>query len=70
LGTAQYSDRYIKEFATITEPLRALTKQDKLQRGKKEVKAFNAGLAESATTAYIDVKKAIKIDSWSRKSGS
>ena len=65
LGMAQYSARYIKDFATITEPLVALTKQDNdWQWGKKEVKAFNAvkaGLAESATTAYFDVKKAIAI---------
>ena len=62
---AQYSARYIKECATITEPLREPTKQDNdRQWGKKEVKGFNAvkaGLAESATTAYSDVKKAIKI---------
>ena len=65
LGMAQYSARYIKDFATITEPLRALTKQDNdWQWGKKEIKAFNAvkaGLTESATTAYFDVKKAIEI---------
>ena len=65
LVMAQHSGRYIKDFATVTEPLRALTKQDNdWQLGKKEVNAFNtvtAGLAESATTAYFNVKKVIEI---------
>jgi len=54
---AQYSARCINDFATITEPLRALTKQvNDWQWGKKCIKAFNAELA-----SYFDVKKAIEI---------
>ena len=51
-------------FATVTEPLRALIKQDNDWKWGKKVKAFNAvkaGLGVSATTAYLTVKKATEI---------
>ena len=41
LGMAQYSARFIKNFATITEPLRHLTKQTSEKRwGEKEARSF------------------------------
>ena len=60
LGMAQYSAQFIKDYATITEPLRGFTKQSTVWRwSKEEVTAFNAvktGFAENAMTAYFDVK--------------
>ena len=65
LGMAQYSARFIENFATITEPLRYLTKQTSEWRwGAKEAASFQkvkASLEESATNAYFDMKKDIEI---------
>ena len=65
LGMAQFSARFIKNFATLTEPLRDLTKQTSEWRwGEKEASAFQRvkdSLEESATTAYFDMHKDIEI---------
>ena len=65
LGLAQYSARFIKNFATITEPLRHLTKQTSEWRwGEKEARSFQevkVSLEESATNAYFDMQKEIEI---------
>ena len=65
LGLAQFSARFIKNFATLTEPLRDLTKQTSEWRwGEKEASAFQRvkdSLEESATTAYFDMHKDIEI---------
>ena len=61
LGMAQYSARFIPKFATITEPLRQLTRHETPWTwGDKETSAFNAvkeALCKSATLAYFDMKK-------------
>lgn len=61
LGMAQYSARFISNFATLTEPLRALTKQDaEWIWGEKEDSAFQAvkaALSENTTLAYFDPHK-------------
>ena len=65
LGMAQYSARFLKNFATITEPLRHLTKQKCDWRwGENEATSFHevkVSLEESATNAYFDMQKEIKI---------
>ena len=65
LCVAQFSARFIKNFATLTEPLRNLTKQTSEWRwGEKEASAFQRvkdSLEESATTAYFDMHKDIEI---------
>ena len=65
LGMAQFSARFINNFATLTEPLRDLTKQTSEWRwGEKEASAFQRvkdSLEESATTAYFDMHKDIEI---------
>ena len=62
---AQFSARFIKNFVTLTEPLRDLTKQTSEWRwGEKEASAFQRvkdSLEESATTAYFDMHKDIEI---------
>ena len=67
LGMAQFSARFIQNFATLTEPLRELTKQTSEWRwGEKEASAFQRvkdSLEESATTAYFDMQKGIEIQS-------
>ena len=61
LGMAQYSSRFIPNFATLTAPLRRLTRQDvPWCWGEEEARALNAvkqTLCESATLAYFDTKK-------------
>ena len=65
LGMAQFSARFINNFATLTEPLRDLTKQTSEWRWcEKEASAFQRvkdSLEESATTAYFDMHKDIEI---------
>ena len=60
-----FSARFIKNFATLTEPLRDLTKQTSEWRWvEKEASAFQRvkdSLEESATTAYFDMHKDIDI---------
>ena len=58
---AQYSARLIRNFATLTKPLRQLTKQGSAWSwGPTEVKSFNdvrEALSEDTTTRYFDPKK-------------
>ena len=58
---AQYSARFIDNFATITEPLRALSKQDsEWHRTKVQEDAFEqvkSVLSENTTLAYFDPQK-------------
>ena len=65
LGMAQYSARFIPNFATITEPLRRLTRQDvSWSWGEEENRALNQvkqALCESATLAYFDTSKTSEI---------
>ena len=65
LGMAQYSARLIPDFATVTEPLRVLTKKEKeWVWGKAQMSAFQEvkdRLAECATTAYFEVAKDIEV---------
>ena len=65
LGMAQYSSRFIQNFATLTQPLRQLTHQDTPWRwGRTEESAFLAvklALCESTRLAYFDMKKKTEI---------
>ena len=65
LGMAQFSARFIRDYATITEPLRALTRQNTEWRwGKNELESFNAvkeSLSESATNAYFDTTQPVEL---------
>jgi hypothetical protein len=65
LGMAQYSARFIEGFATLTEPLRQLTKQDSAWSwGELQDTAFmkiKNALCESATLAYFDINKHIEL---------
>ena len=65
LGMAQFRARFIQNFATLTEPLRELTKQTSEWRwGEKEASVFQRvkdSLEESATTAYFDMQKDFEI---------
>lgn len=65
LGMAQYSSQFIKDFSTITEPLRVLTKQDaKWVWEDEQETAFQrikTALSEECTLAYFDVTKKIDI---------
>ena len=60
---AQYSARFTDNFASITEPLHALTKQDSEWHWTKEQEdAFEhvkAALSENTTLAYFDLTKHI-----------
>ena len=64
LGMAQCSARFIDNFATITESLCAITKQDSewhwTKKKKKKEDAFEhakAALSENTTLAYLDPQK-------------
>ena len=61
LGMAQHGAKFIDNFSTITEPLRALTKQDSEWDWTKEqedaFERFKATLSENTTLAYFDPKK-------------
>ncbi|KAK7088231.1 hypothetical protein V1264_022168 [Littorina saxatilis] len=65
LGMAQYSARFIDNFATITEPLRQLTKQDATwsweEPQETAFKTVKAALCKSATLTYFDIKKQTEI---------
>ena len=58
LGMAQYSSRFIRDFSTVSEPLRLLThKHAKWVFGDAQTKSFNAiknALTNVATNAYFD----------------
>ena len=64
LGMAQCSARFIDNFATITAPLRALTKQDSEWHWTKKqdaVERVKAALSENTTLAYFDPQKRTKV---------
>jgi hypothetical protein len=65
LGMAQFSASFIEGFATMTEPLRQLHKQETpFSWGEQQETAFNkvkASLSENATLAYFNTHKPIKI---------
>lgn len=65
LGMAQYSARFIKGFATLTEPLRNLTKQKSTWNwGPTQSDAFNAvknALSENTTMGFFDPQKHTEI---------
>ena len=65
LGMAQYSARFIPDFATVTERLRVLAKKEtEWVWGKTQMSAFQEvkdRLAECATTAYFEVGKDRKV---------
>ena len=65
LGMAQYSARFIKDFATITEPLRKLTRsQTPWTWDRPQVEAFEQvknALSEATTMPYFSPEKPTKI---------
>ena len=65
LGMAQYSARFIKDFATVTEPLRKLTRsQTPWTWDRPQVEAFEQvknGLSEATTMPYFAPDKPTKI---------
>ena len=65
LGMAQYSARFIPDFATMTSDLRSLTKKDApwewSERHMKSFQAVKDALSETATNSYFDPKKPIVI---------
>ena len=65
LGMTNYSSRFIRNYATITEPLRRLTKKDTPWVWSQEQQdAFNTlknALSEDANIAYFNIRKDIEI---------
>ena len=65
LGLANYSSRLIPHFATLTEPLRRLTKKDVLYVFSPEQKtafqSLNKSMAKTGTLAYFDKMAPTKI---------
>ena len=65
LGMAQYSARFIRNFATITEPLRKLTRSDATWKWEQpQNEAFNsvkAALSAATTMPYFSPYKETKI---------
>ena len=65
LGMAQYSARFIKNFATITQPLRIITKRSEpWVWGEIQANAFQKikdALSESGTMAYFDSTKRTEV---------
>ena len=65
LGMAQYSARFIPNFATLTAPLRQLTKQDEpwrwTEQEEKAHASIKTALCETATLAYFDIKKKTEV---------
>ena len=58
LGLANYSSRFIPHFATLSEPLRRLTKKETtFEFGPEQTKSFESlkqKMAETCTLAYFD----------------
>ena len=58
MGLVGYSNRFIPQFGTLSEPLRRLTRKDMpFNFGPEQKQAFSAlkaGLAEATTLAYFD----------------
>ena len=65
LGLVNYSSRFIPGFATISEPLRRLTKdKEPFAFGPEQKKSFQAlkdGLAKATTLAYFDKEAPTKV---------
>ena len=65
LGLVSYSSRFIPGFATISEPLRRLTKKDEpFQFGLEQRKSFKAlkdGLVNATNLAYFDKQAPTKV---------
>lgn len=65
LGLANYSSRFIPHFATLTEPLRKLTRKDvPFQFGPEQKAAFESSkqsMVEAGTLAYFDKNAATKV---------
>ena len=65
LGLANYSSRFIPHFATLTEPLRRLTKKDvPYVFGPEQKAAFRSlkeSMAKAGTLAYFDKMAPAKI---------
>ena len=65
LGLANYSSRFIPYFATLSEPLRRLTrKETPFEFGSEQKKSFEflkQNMAEACTLAYLDKNASTKI---------
>ncbi|KAJ8344863.1 hypothetical protein SKAU_G00290560 [Synaphobranchus kaupii] len=65
LGLVSYSSRFIPQFATLSEPLRCLTRKDiPFSFGLEQKQAFEAlkdGLAKAGTLAYFDKDAPTKV---------
>lgn len=65
LGLVSYSSRFIPQFATVSEPLRHLTRKDTpFEFGPEQKQAFEAlkeGLAKAGTLAYFNKDAPTKI---------
>ena len=65
LGMAQYVSRYIPEYATITAPLRALTRQDASWKWEQEEQRALDNLREALTgdrvMSYFDPRKKVEV---------
>ena len=65
LGLANYSSRFIPHFATLSEPLRRLTrKETPFEFGPEQKKSFELlkqNMAEGCTLAYLDKNASTKI---------
>ena len=58
LGTTNLCCRFIKNYATLTEPLRELTKKGRQKRGKREHwKYYEFALTSAPENAYFDSTK-------------
>ena len=65
LGLANYSSRFIPHFATLTEPLRKLTRKDvSFHFGPEQKASFESlkqSMAEAGTLAYFDKSASTKV---------
>lgn len=66
LGLLSYSSRFIPRFATLSEPLRRLTKKNERfvfgPEQRKFFKALKEGLAQATTLAYFDKNTPTQVD--------
>jgi len=65
LGLANYSSRFIPHFATLTEPLRKLTRKDVSfhfgSEQKASFKSLKRSMAKASTLAYFDKRASTKV---------
>lgn len=65
LGMANYSARFIKDFATITQPLRALTKKNACwkwtEEHQKSLDTLKQSLSNNAVMTYFDPSKVTEL---------